>query len=62
MEKTLYGDEYSAEDLREMENREVEELGYCPRCAREDGIKAELIQGGGCATCVRCAWSPCKVS
>ena len=60
MDRTLYGDEYSAEDLKEMDDREVEELGYCPNCA-DKGYKVKMFMGSGCATCPRCGWSPCKV-
>lgn len=61
MDKDLYGNKtYTPEDLKQMDDQEVIEAGYCPSCA-DEGVKAQLIQGSGCETCIRCAWSPCKV-
>ena len=60
MDKKLYGDELSLEDMHDMDDREISEKGYCPSCT-EDGYKVKMFMGSGCATCPRCGWSPCKV-
>ena len=38
-------DKLTIEDLKEMDDRDVIELGYCPNCY------SELIHDGGCTRC-----------
>jgi hypothetical protein len=60
MQKDLMGNtEYTAEDLMKMEDKKVEEAGFCPNCA-DEGFKIKLIPESGCEKCPRCGWSPCK--